>query len=81
MPSDQDVAELPPSAKLVYTVLDHEDELTQQGIAEHTRLAPRTVRHALSELESIDAVERTVNFADARQHIYRLSAAKPATTG
>lgn len=80
MPSAQNVAELPPSAKLVYMVLDHEGELTQRGIAEHTRLAPRTVRNALSELESIDAVERTVNFADARQHIYRLSAENPVTT-
>jgi len=37
---------LPPSAKLVYYVLDEEGRFDQTGLAEETRLSTRTVRFA-----------------------------------
>lgn len=67
-----DVADLAPSAKLVYKVLEHNGQLTQQQIAEESLLPDRTVRHALSELESVDVVEEQIYFADARQRLYNL---------
>lgn len=67
-----DVKELPPSAKLVYKVLEWEGELTQKELIEETALPDRTVRHALSGLEEVDVVEKRFNFVDARQHIYSL---------
>jgi transcriptional antiterminator len=70
-PND-DVADLAPSAKLVYKVLEHNGQLTQQQIAEESLLPDRTVRHALSELESVDVVEEQIYFADARQRLYNL---------
>lgn len=66
------LSELPPSAKLVYKVLDHEEEPTQKEIVEETRLSARTVRYALERLESIDIVEQDIYFADARQNLYRV---------
>jgi DNA-binding MarR family transcriptional regulator len=67
------VRELPPSAKLVATVLDHEGRLTQRGLAEETLLPARTVRHALARLEEVDAVESRFSFADARKRVYSLT--------
>jgi DNA-binding MarR family transcriptional regulator len=66
------VADLAPSAKLVYKVLEYHGELTQKQIVEKSRLSPRTVRYALDELESIDVVKKDIHFADARQRLYRL---------
>lgn len=67
------VAELPPSAKLVAKVLDHEGALTQSQLAEETRLPTRTVRYALSRLEAVDAVASRFSFSDARKRVYRLT--------
>ncbi|MFB6280612.1 MAG: winged helix-turn-helix domain-containing protein [Haloferacaceae archaeon] len=67
------VRDLPPSAKLVAKVLDHDDRLTQGELAEETRLPPRTVRYALSRLEEAGAVESRFSFADARKRVYELS--------
>ena len=66
----QNLHDLPPSAKLVFTVLEHEGELTQQGVAKETMLPIRTARYALNRLEDIGAVDRRFYFADARQNIY-----------
>lgn len=67
------VSDLPPSAKLVYIVLEHNLELTQKQIVEKTRLSPRTVRYALTHLESAGVIQKDVYFVDARQHIYSLT--------
>ena len=67
------LSDLPPSAKLVYKVLEIEEELTQKELVEKTMLSPRTVRYALNRLKEIDVVEEGVHFPDARQSIYRLS--------
>ena len=67
------VAELPPSAKLVAKVLEHNERLTQSQLAEETMLPPRTVRYALTRLEEIDAVDSRFSFTDARKRVYTLA--------
>lgn len=64
--------DLPPSAKLVYKVLEYRGPLTQKGIAEESLLSARTVRYAIDRLEEAGAIEDDIHFADARQNIYRL---------
>ena len=63
-----------PSAKLVYKMLELESPLTSGQLAERTRLPARTVRHALSTLDSEDLVEARISLQDARKRLY---AAKP----
>ena len=67
------VRELPPSAKLVAKVLDHNDALTQSQLAEETLLPPRTVRYALTRLEEADVIASRFSFSDARKRLYRLT--------
>jgi predicted transcriptional regulator len=68
----QKLLDLPPSAKLVFTVLEHEEPLTQKQIAEETLLSPRTVRYALTQLKEIGMISEDIHFADARQSIYEI---------
>jgi DNA-binding MarR family transcriptional regulator len=68
------LSDLPPSAKLVYKVLEYNGPLTQKAIVEESMLSPRTVRYALERLSEIDAVTEDVYFADARQNLYELAA-------
>jgi DNA-binding MarR family transcriptional regulator len=63
---------LPPSAKLVYKVLEYEGAMTQSRLAEETLLPTRTVRYALSELDAADLVTEDVYIPDARKRLYRL---------
>lgn len=65
--------DLPPSAKLVFTVLAHEGELTQQEITNEAFLSSRTARYALKRLAEIDAIEKDIDLSDARQRRYRVS--------
>jgi DNA-binding MarR family transcriptional regulator len=67
------LADLPPSAKLVAKVLDHNERLTQSRLAEETMLPPRTVRYALNRLEEVGAVESRFSFTDARMRVYTLT--------
>ena len=62
-----------PSAKLVYTVLEHEGELTQGEIARESRLCSRTVRYAVGVLEEHGLVSSRVSLEDARRSIYRIA--------
>jgi len=71
MSADQKLLDLPPSAKLVFIVLEHEEPLTQKQIGEETLLPLRTVRYALTQLEEIGEVSESIYFADARQKIYK----------
>ena len=71
--NEESLDDLPPSAKLVYKVLDYNGPLTQKGIVEESMLSARTVRYALERLETIGAVDEDVYFADARQNLYRLT--------
>ncbi|RJX52011.1 MarR family transcriptional regulator [Halonotius pteroides] len=70
---DETLDDLPPSAKLVFKVLEYNGTLTQKGIVEESMLSARTVRYALERLERIGLVEEDVYFADARQNIYELT--------
>ena len=69
-PNEHTLADLPPSAKLVFVVLAHEGPLTQKGLIEKTRLSERTVRYALGRLKNINAVSEQIHFRDARQTLY-----------
>ena len=75
------LGDLPPSAKLVYKVLEYNGPLTQKAIVEESMLSPRTVRYALERLETIEAISEDVYFADARQNLYELTAEAPAEAG
>ncbi|MFB6079816.1 MAG: winged helix-turn-helix transcriptional regulator [Haloferacaceae archaeon] len=70
---EEGLDDLPPSAKLVYKVLEYDGPLTQKGIVEESMLSARTVRYALERLEEIGVVDEDVYFADARQNLYQLT--------
>ena len=67
-----DVRELPPSAKLVAKVLEYNDTMTQQQIADETLLPARTVRYALNRLDEKNVVDSRFSFSDARKRLYSL---------
>ena len=71
---EEGIADLPPSAKLVYKVLEYNGPLTQKGIVQESMLSARTVRYALERLEDIEIVTEDVYFADARQNLYEIEA-------
>jgi predicted transcriptional regulator len=74
------LGDLPPSAKLVFKVLEYNGPLTQKGIVQESMLSARTVRYALERLEGIDVVDEDVYFADARQSLYQLTDDAPHPT-
>ncbi|MDG5778088.1 ArsR family transcriptional regulator [Haloarculaceae archaeon H-GB1-1] len=74
---EEDIADLPPSAKLVYKVLEYNGPLTQKGIVEESMLSARTVRYALERLDEVGAITEDVYFADARQNLYEITADGP----
>lgn len=69
--------DLPPSAKLVYKVLELDSPLTQSDIAERTRLSKRTTRHALSKLAEESVIEERVYIPDARKRVYESLPVEP----
>ena len=71
--TDELVQDLPPSAKLVWKVLEYNGGLTQKQIVENSRLSQRTVRDALDRLQAADVVEKDIYIPDARQNLYRLA--------
>ncbi len=70
---------LPPSAKLVYYVLDAEGRFDQTGLAEETRLSTRTVRFAVEKLVEAGIVEEGLCPTDARRSVYRIVAPADST--
>jgi predicted transcriptional regulator len=74
----EDISDLPPSAKLVFKVLEYNGPMTQKGIVQESMLSARTVRYALERLENIDVVVEDVYFADARQNLYEITTESPA---
>ena len=74
---EESLEDLPPSAKLVFKVLEYDGPLTQKQIVNESMLSARTVRYALERLENIDVVDEDVYFADARQSLYKLSDGAP----
>ncbi|WP_324603102.1 helix-turn-helix transcriptional regulator [Halarchaeum acidiphilum] len=71
--NDETTRQLPPSAKLVLKVLEHEGALTQKDIIERTRLSQRTTREALERLQEHDVIEKEMYIPDARQNLYGLA--------
>jgi DNA-binding MarR family transcriptional regulator len=76
----KELTDLPPSAKLVYKVLEYNGAMTQKKIVEESMLSARTVRYALERLEGIELVSEDVYFADARQNLYELTETGEAAT-
>ena len=72
-PDEESLVDLPPSAKLVFKVLEYNGTLTQKGIVEESMLSARTVRYALERLEEVEAIDEDVYFADARQNLYEIT--------
>ncbi|MDM7939390.1 MAG: hypothetical protein QUS07_03495 [Methanothrix sp.] len=64
---------MPPSAKLVFKVLESGSLLTQKDIVARTYLPPRTVRYALSRLKEQHVLQERLYFQDARQSLYGLN--------
>jgi transcription initiation factor IIE alpha subunit len=75
----KDIDDLPPSAKLVFKVLEYKGSLTQKEIVEESMLSARTVRYALERLEELEVVTEDVYFADARQSLYEVDVPCEAT--
>ncbi|MFP4189309.1 MAG: MarR family transcriptional regulator [Halobacteriales archaeon] len=70
---EEKIDELPPSAKLVFKVLEYNRQMTQKEIAEETRLSVRTVRYALNRLTEEGIVEQVPCLSDGRQTLYDLN--------
>ncbi len=64
---------MPPSAKLVYKVLESGCLLTQKDIVKKTYLPARTVRFALTRLKEQNLLLERFYFPDARQSLYGLN--------
>jgi len=80
MSNEPTIVDAPPSAKLVYKVLQYNGSLTQKGIVEKSMLSQRTVRDAIDRLEDLGIVRETVYIPDARQSLYELTVAEDAPT-
>jgi len=72
---------LPPSAKLVFKVLESGSLLTQKDIVAKTYLPPRTVRYALNRLKEQHVLQERFYFQDARQSLYGLKLGNPGGGG
>ncbi|MEI7649396.1 MAG: helix-turn-helix domain-containing protein [Methanomicrobiales archaeon] len=64
---------MPPSAKLVFKVLENGDQLTQKDLIRETSLPSRTVRYALNRLKDEKFLIERHYFIDARQSLYGLN--------
>jgi hypothetical protein len=72
----QRLGHLPPSAKLVYTIIRANRQMTQKEIIRESYLPERTVRYALSRLKAENVLAEYLSVADARQSLYRLAPAE-----
>ncbi|MFP4631833.1 MAG: MarR family transcriptional regulator [Halobacteriota archaeon] len=64
------IDDLPPSAKLVYKVLEYNGQMTQKEVSEETRLSVRTVRYALNRLGERDLIKQVPCLTDGRRTLY-----------
>jgi transcription initiation factor IIE alpha subunit len=67
------IGHLPPSAKLVYKVLETGELLTQKDLIRETSLPSRTVRYAINRLKDEKFLIERHYFIDARQSLYELN--------
>ena len=68
----EELVDTTPATKLVWQTLAiaEEDELTQQQLTDRTGIAPRTVRYAVTELETRDAIESRPDVRQPNQPLY-----------
>lgn len=66
------VRDAPPSAKLVYDVLDEHNEATVAEIREEWHLAESTTHDGLAYLDEAGVLETRNSHTDARQTVYSL---------
>ncbi len=71
------IGHLPPSAKLVYKVLESNGLLTQKDLIRETALPSRTVRYAINRLKDEKFLIERYYFQDARQSLYELNRPAP----
>jgi DNA-binding MarR family transcriptional regulator len=67
------LAELPPSAKYVFTILWYEGKLTQQELRKATLLPRRTVSYSVEILEESGLIEKRIHGSDARVREYTIA--------
>ena len=79
-PARDRLSSLPPSAKLVYYVLEKHDRLDQSALAAETRLSARTVRFAIDKLDDANLVEDGVCPTDARRSVYKPASETESST-
>jgi DNA-binding MarR family transcriptional regulator len=65
-----DVAELAPSEKLVYLVIQEDAPITRQHLHSQTKLPKTTIDNALSTLTEQRLIKRDSNLDDLRRTIY-----------
>ncbi|MBR1368774.1 hypothetical protein RJ53_04315 [Methanocalculus chunghsingensis] len=73
------IRHLPPSAKLLYKVLESGGQMTQKELVTATSLSQRTVRYSLKRLKDEGYIVERYYFADARQSLYGLWDTAPST--
>jgi DNA-binding Lrp family transcriptional regulator len=73
MSDERTIDDAPPSAKLVYKVLQYNGGLTQKAIVKKSMLSQRTVRDAIDRLQELGIVRESVYIPDARQSLYELT--------
>lgn len=64
------LVELSPSAKYVFSTLEHHGISSQKELADQTLLPKRTVQYALDRLDQKGLLEKTVDASDARCRKY-----------
>jgi len=70
---DDGFDDLPPSAKLVAKVIEHEGAMDAGEISEAARLHPSTTRDALKRLVEENVVKVRMDEGDGRRLVYSLS--------
>ncbi len=81
MKTDTLIESLPPSAKLVFKILEKGRLLTQKDITRESYLPPRTVRYALDRLRKKNILEEYFYFKDARQSLYGIKSSSVSKEG
>jgi DNA-binding MarR family transcriptional regulator len=78
MPDDTDdaFADLPPSAKLVAKVIEHEGEMDASEVSEAARLHPSTTRDALKRLAEEGVVDVSVVSDGSRRLVYSMDTSR-----
>ncbi len=66
------IRHLPPSAKLLYKILESGEQMTQKELVARTSLSGRTIRYAIKRLKEEGFIVERYYFTDARQSLYSL---------